>query len=394
LRGKEDIMSNEGQGRDRYFELMECANGTPMGRLLRSCWQPVALSSQVAAGEAKQIRVFAQNYALYRGESGQAYLVDNTCAHRLTRLDTGWVQGEEIRCIYHGWKYDGAGQCTEAPAETPDFAKRVRIGGYPVTEYGGLVFAFLGEGEAPPFDLPRKDVLESGRAEICPRTEVWPCNWFQLVENSLDAVHVSFVHHAGKVGPFGEAVSNTIPRLEYHETDAGIRQVATRGEGNVRVSDWTFPNYNHIVIPAPAGKAWIDVCVWRVPIDIDKTLRIGIYAVDSDDPKEKADFRQYMDTVGVYDASAHHDELFDQRLYPEDRLIQLTSAQDYVAALGQGSMPDRNRERLGKSDAGIVMLRRLFWREMDALREGRPIKRWRRIDHLGALPTQAAKQHA
>lgn len=387
-------MSGQAPKGDRYFELMECAESTPMGRLLRTCWQPIGPSSCIASGQARQIRVFAQNYALYRGESGKAYLIENACAHRLTRLDTGWVQGEEIRCIYHGWKYDGTGQCKQAPAETEDFARRVRIGGYPVKEYGGLIFAHLGEGEAPEFDLPRKDILETGEAEICTRTEVWPCNWFQLVENSLDAVHVSFVHHAGKVGPFGEAVSNAIPRLEYEETSAGIRQIATRGEGNVRVSDWTFPNYNHVVIPSTVGKAWVDVCVWRVPIEIDKTLRIGIYAMNSSDPAERAKFRTYMETAGKYDPAEHHDELFDERLYPEDRLIQLTSAQDYVAALGQGAMPDRNRERLGKSDAGIVMLRRLFWREMDALREGRPIKNWRRLDKLGALPTQAAKAHA
>ena len=375
---------------DRYYELMECERGTAMGQLLRSFWQPVALASAVAAGESKQIRVFAQNFALYRGESGQAHLVDNVCAHRQTRLDTGWVQGEEIRCIYHGWKYNGAGQCTETPAETPEFAKRVRIGGYPVREYGGLLFAFLGEGEAPEFDLPRKDVLETDIVELCPRTEVWPCNWLQLVENSLDAVHVSFVHHAGKVGPFGEAVSNGIPKLEYQETDAGIRQIATRGKNNVRVSDWTFPNYNHIVIPSAAGKAWMDVCVWRVPIDIDRTLRIGVYSINSSNPDERRQFRNYMETIGRYDAAEHHDELFDHRLYPEDRLIQLTSAQDYVAALGQGALPDRNQERLGQSDAGIVMLRRLFWRELDAIRKGQPIKKWKRIEQLGALPVQNA----
>ena len=187
---------------DRFHELMECDRGTPMGRLLRSFWQPVSPAVAVAAGEAKKIRIMAQDFTLYRGESGRAYLVDARCAHRLTMLHTGWVQGEEIRCLYHGWKYNGSGQCTETPAESPVFARRVRIGGYPVVEYGELIFAYLGEGDAPEFDLPRKEVLETGMAVISARTEVWPCNWFQLVENSLDAVHVSFVHHAGKVGPW------------------------------------------------------------------------------------------------------------------------------------------------------------------------------------------------
>jgi 5,5'-dehydrodivanillate O-demethylase len=233
--------------------------------------------------------------------------------------------------------------------------------------------------------------LEADGVVIVPRTEVWPCNWFQLVENSLDAVHVSFVHHAGKVGPFGEAVSTAIPSLEYFETDAGIRQVATRGKNNVRVSDWTFPNYNHIVIPGLDSGKWIDTCVWRVPIDDDYTLRIGVYALNSGHEPERQKFLDYMDKYGGYNPADHHDELFTSKAFPEDRLIQLTSAQDYVAALGQGARPERDKERLGRSDAGIVQLRRIFWRELDALRSGCQLKVWRPLDSAERLPIQTSR---
>lgn len=383
-----NVVTPNSRNSDRFRELVECDAGTPMGRLLRSFWQPVAPSASVAKGQAKPLRIMGEELTLYRGESGRPYLVAGRCAHRLTQLDTGWVQGEEIRCIYHGWKFNGSGQCTEAPAESNEFASRVRISGYPLREYANLIFAYMGEGEPPEFDLPRKDVLELDTAVIVARTETWPCNWLQLVENSLDAVHVSFVHHAGKVGPFGEAVSAAIPQLEYLETDAGIRQIATRGKGNVRVSDWTFPNYNHIVIPSAGGGPWIDTCVWRVPIDLMTTLRIGVYAINTTDEVTRRNFVAYMDEFGGYDPSDHHDDLFHHRAFPEDKLIQLTSAQDYVAAIGQGALPDRGRERLGKSDAGIVMLRRLFWRELEALRTGGQPKAWRRLREQDDLPIQ------
>ena len=136
----------------------------------------------------------------------------------------------------------GSGQCTEAPAEGPNAAARIKIAGYPVHEYCGLIFAYMGDGAAPEFDLPRKEAFEQPNLLVYARIQVWPCNWFQMIENSLDAVHVSFVHLAGKVGPFGEAVTAAIPKLEYSETDAGIRQIARRSEANVRISDWTFPN--------------------------------------------------------------------------------------------------------------------------------------------------------
>src|SRR5207302_5353628 len=91
------------------------------------------------------------DFTLYRGESGQVHLLDFRCAHRGTQLSTGWIEGDSLRCFYHGWMYDGSGQCIEQPAEPEPFCSRIKIRSYPVQEYLGLVFAYLGEGEAPPF---------------------------------------------------------------------------------------------------------------------------------------------------------------------------------------------------------------------------------------------------
>jgi len=60
----------------------------------------------------------------------------------------------------------------------------------------------------------------------------------------------------------------------------------------------------------------------------------------------------------------------------DDPLIRLTSAQDYVALMGQGVVTDRNREVLGRSDMGVAFLRRLFLRELGAIEQGRQAKTW------------------
>src|SRR5690606_13989351 len=151
-------------------------------------------------------------------------------------------------------------------AEANNGMPRTKIPGYPVREYMGLVFAYMGEGEAPEFDLPRKLRLEREGTLVANGRERWDNNWFQQVENSLDAVHVSFVHMALTVGPFGKAVTGAIPELSYEETSAGIRQTAKRSETNVRVSDWTFPNNNHVTVPGlTPDDPWIDVFVWMTP---------------------------------------------------------------------------------------------------------------------------------
>jgi 5,5'-dehydrodivanillate O-demethylase len=366
--------------------LSQCGPGTDAGKLLRKFWHPVSLSDSVKSGTARPLRILGEDLTLYRGESGRAYLVGGRCAHRLTQLHTGGIEGEDIRCIYHGWKYDGKGQCNERPAEGDASAAKVRIVGYPVHEYCGLVFAYLGSDEAPPFNLPRNAEFEKPGLIIRAREQVWPCNWFQMEENMLDAVHVSFVHRAGKVGPFGEAITANIPKLEYVETEAGIRQTATRGPGNIRVSDWSFPNNNHIITPGrKKTSSWVHRGTWNVPVDDTHTRKFGVYAIPSEGPEEDRMILDHFDKYGNYNPAEHHDELFVEKKWPDDPSLQLTWAQDYVAIMGQGTIVDRARERLGKSDAGIVLLRRIFWREMEAVRTGRPTKQWTKTDQIVTL---------
>lgn len=375
--------------KERLRKLHLTGSDTGMGKLLRQFWQPVGRSATLGVGTAQAVRVMGEDLTLYRGDSGTAHLVGGLCPHRRTLLANGWVQGDEVRCMYHGWKFDGSGQCTERPAERDAGQPNVRIAAYPVHEYAGLIFAYLGAGEAPPFELPRKSVFERPGAMQFARLEVWPCNWLQQVENSMDAVHVSFVHHWGKVGSFGAVVAATIPELSYEETDAGIRQTAVRSAGSKRVSDWTFPNNNHISHPTlEPDDPWVDVGVWMTPIDDQNTMRFLIYSIPSTDPETDARIRAYFEQHSEYNPADHHEELLVHRRLPDDKLVQLTSAQDYVAAVGQGVIVDRTEERLGRSDIGIALLRQIYSREIDAIERNSPGKNWRRLSADAHMPRQ------
>ncbi|HEY3116170.1 MAG TPA: Rieske 2Fe-2S domain-containing protein, partial [Chloroflexota bacterium] len=100
-----------------YEELVRTGPGTLAGRYLRGFWQPVAVAADLPIGRAKPIRVMSEDFTLYRGESGQPHVLAFRCAHRGTQLSTGWVEGDSLRCFYHGWRYDPDGQCVEQPAE-------------------------------------------------------------------------------------------------------------------------------------------------------------------------------------------------------------------------------------------------------------------------------------
>src|SRR5262245_45409932 len=122
---------------------------TPAGSYLRRFWHPIFLARDLAPGRALPIRIMGEDFTLYRGESGKAHVVAQRCAHRGAQLSIGWVEGDDIRCRFHGWAYDAAGQCIDQPAEPEPFCRKIEIAAYPTEEQLGLVFAYFGPPPAP-----------------------------------------------------------------------------------------------------------------------------------------------------------------------------------------------------------------------------------------------------
>ena len=103
--------------------------------------------------------MLGEELVLYRGESGTPVLMQLRCAHRSLALDYGRVEGDNLRCPYHGWLYDKTGQCLAQPAEPEgsSFKEKVKLRAYRTQEVSGLVFAYMGPDPAPV--LPLYDVL-------------------------------------------------------------------------------------------------------------------------------------------------------------------------------------------------------------------------------------------
>ena len=174
--------------------LTQVGPGTPMGELMRRYWQPIAAFSELCMNPTKSIKLLGEALVLYKDRQGRLGLIEEACAHRRVNMLYGIPENEGLRCPYHGWLYDRTGQCLEMPAESPDstFKDRVKIKAYPVQELGGLVFAYLGPDPVPlvprwePF--VRQDIVRDiGWAVV-------PCNWLQVMENSLDPVHGEYLH--------------------------------------------------------------------------------------------------------------------------------------------------------------------------------------------------------
>jgi 5,5'-dehydrodivanillate O-demethylase oxygenase subunit len=326
--------------------------GTPAGKVLRSYWQPAALSRDLVPGRARPLHILGEELTLYRGESGAPYVVGPRCPHRYTWLHTGRIDGEAIRCFYHGWAFDGGGQCVEQPAEKESFARKVRIPSYPAQEYAGLVFVYLGQGEPPP--LPHYPELDDPDVKVAAGIRppgVWPVNYFQMLENSVDPVHTSFVHLES------EPHWNEVPEVSARRTDYGMEVTADRS-GDKRHTFFHFPNLMHITVyMIPGSDIEFHHYMWHVPLDDEHSMFISATAI----PTRLAGQVPKSLAGRVMDPDAGQD------LLTGVRRPQSITEEDFVAMVGQGTFADRTNERLGRSDVAVIKLRRIWSEAVEAV---------------------------
>ena len=91
--------------------------GTPMGKLQRRYWHPVAGVDEMRDRWTKRVRLLGEDLVLFKDRTGKFGLIGEFCPHRRASLAYGIPTDDGIRCPYHGWKFDGAGRCLEQPNE-------------------------------------------------------------------------------------------------------------------------------------------------------------------------------------------------------------------------------------------------------------------------------------
>ena len=340
-------------------KLSEVASGSPIGELLRRYWLPIAGVSEFDQQPIAPVRILGEDLVLYKDGQGAYGLLDRWCPHRRFDLVYGMVEQCGLRCSYHGWRFDDAGRCLEQPfddLQNPSSAAkaRIRTKSYPVQVRAGLIWAYLGPAPAP--------LLPDWAGFYTPGYTVvsfvhLPCNWLQIMENACDPVHVEWLHDRWSYRLHGREVPDTRPRhtaFRWIDFEYGV-VFQRKLEGSDRwLADRTvlFPN-----IDAAGGQGWH--LTWLVPVDEVNTLVVYRFTITS----WKTAFGQIMISPKAE---------FDQPRIPchrtraaleplqgptKDFRSHLIS-QDYAAWLGGGPLVDRTRERLSRSDAGVIMFRK------------------------------------
>lgn len=375
-------------------ELVHVGPGTLGGRYWRRFWHPIYRVADLAPRCAIPVTILGEQFTLYRGAAGSCHLVAFRCAHRGTQLSVGWVEDDCIRCRYHGWKYDGSGQCVEQPGEEPGFAERVRVRSCPTTEYVGLIFAYLGDGEPPAF--PYYPDLDAPGVIVADPPEYLPCSFWNRIDN--DAAHGAWTHRSSAMRM--NRPDFLIQRIDdIEETEYGYIQ---RREG--------FSS-GHIFMPN--GRLfWIKTRArgyegrndivdtkfsWTVPIDDEHFVAfdVTVSPLQGDDARTYADQRRREQEPEAETRWDIAEEILAGRMSVEaipDEVSHYNgfAIEDYVTQVGQGPLPDRAHERLGRGDARVAINRTLWLRELSALRQGNHLTHWK-VPHEPLRPPMGTR---
>jgi phenylpropionate dioxygenase-like ring-hydroxylating dioxygenase large terminal subunit len=182
-------------------------------------WYPVALSRRLRPGRVVGTAFAGERIALYRGQTGAVYGLEDRCAHRQVPLSMGVVDGETLRCCYHAWAYRGDGRISQIPYLSKGDGRPPRgVRAYPVREAYGLVFVFPGDPEkAAVTALPELPAFGSPTYKTMTFSRTVRCHYSFMHENLLDMNH-QFLHR-GVVGKL---------RPELLEYRTGARSVEAR----------------------------------------------------------------------------------------------------------------------------------------------------------------------
>ena len=369
-----------------------------MGELLRRFWMPVLLAEELLEPDSPpvRVRILCENLVAFRDSDGSVGLLDEICPHRRASLFWGRNEESGLRCVYHGWKFDTAGNCLDMPNEPAEyeFKKRVKTTAYPAVDRGGVIWAYMGPKELQP-ELPELEWarVPAGHRAISKQYQI--NNWAQAVEGGIDSSHVSFLHRQFKARDLPEAMqrragtqakymlADTGPRFTVKRTDYGMLIGARREVGEAgyywRISQFLAPFYTMIpgaIEPGQniSGHAW-------VPSDDDSTWTFSVTwnpvrpLLDEEQAVMHAEGGLYATIDAKYRPirNAANDYLIDRQKQKTESYTGILGGREQDRAIQESMGPtvDRSLERLGTSDTAIIAYRRLLINMARDLQQGK-----------------------
>ncbi|WP_118136887.1 Rieske 2Fe-2S domain-containing protein [Oceanicella sp. SM1341] len=379
-------------------ELLTRVTGdAPMARLMRQHWTPVCLIEEVAEPDGKPLRVevLGESYVAFRDTEGRLGLLDELCPHRKASLVFGRNEDCGLRCLYHGWKMDVEGNVVAMSSEPEGspLMEKVKARAYPVREWGGFVWAWLGALDAVPEFRPPAFAPQEDTPVAILKIRV-PANWAQIHEGQIDSAHSSSLHSSDMKPARVESASaddkawyrpstDKSPRMQTETTSYGFHYAAirkpirnARTHNYLRITEFVAPYYSLI----PPNNAYRVASV-IVPINDDETA-FHFVAWGGPSVPSTAEWRAFNHAVPGRDLDGkwrskrtlENDFLQDREAMKNGSFTGVLGIpnQDIVMWVSMGSRVQRHTDTLGASDLAIVEFRRLMVDAAQKVAEGGP----------------------
>ncbi len=159
-----------------------------------NAWYVAAFAADVAPGKTVGRKFLNKAVVLFRTEAGEIAALEDRCSHRAMPLSAGHVDGEVIRCCYHGVEFDKRGACTRIPnqARIPASAN---VRSYPVVEKDHLVWIWMGDPAlADPDTIIDNPEHDDPAWTWRPYAFHVKADWQLIIDNIMDLTHVPYIH--------------------------------------------------------------------------------------------------------------------------------------------------------------------------------------------------------
>lgn len=359
--------------------LTQCGPHAPMGRLMRSFWIPAMTAAEVPAADAPPLRLtlLGERLVVFRDTEGRVGVLEENCPHRGASLFFGRNEEGGIRCVYHGWKFDVAGNCMQMPTEpsTSRMCQKVKARAYEGRIAGAVLWVYMGDAETTP-ELPAFGFMGQPDDHLFASRWHQECNYAQAMEGELDSAHVGFLHQmVNKTDADPQALTgkyfqeDTAPSWKILPTDAGFMACnGRRVDGDKRywrLNQFLLPFFTMIPprpgdaqlvrmwVPMTDERCWVICVSWR-PDGALNEQEVAAWR------NGENSHRKVIPGTTTPVERLDNDYLIDRQ---EQKNVSFTGikgirAQDAMVTETAGAIADRSREHLGSSDMAVVAMRR------------------------------------
>jgi len=165
---------------------------------LQEYWYPALLAKKVGTKHPRELKITGQSLVFFRNAANEVVALARECPHRGAYLSHGVSHFKgTLSCPYHGWTFDGEGNCLAVLGEGPESeipgSRGSRARNFPTKTLKGVVFVWMGDGKPAPIEEDVPPEFFSGKYVVAAAQQLWNANWRPSIENYSDA-HVYFLH--------------------------------------------------------------------------------------------------------------------------------------------------------------------------------------------------------